>query len=234
VRLASRIADDGYGRGRFEVAHAGSERVAFASDEYVGWTWVDSFKRAARSLRWDSDTVAVLEDSYFVATRRIWFDLDTRQLTREAPDALPRQLRGDAAGAPPAPRVVRSRARQALNLGGGGPIDSENRRYHDTAEAILEPLRTAPEWRAWWAATGLDEVDCTFSYEGASFKVSTRVSNNCLTAAIQRPAHELPHPDDVARVARADIELFLERVRARFSLAPHPPLGLGSSTARAQ
>jgi hypothetical protein len=96
--------------------------------------------------------------------------------------------------------------------------------YVAAADVFHSRMNSRPDWTAWFARLDIDEFFAPMSFGTSVDKVSVRLVRRRLSATRYRTAATLPGRSDAERVARADLELLLERVRSRLGAPPHPPL----------
>ncbi len=225
VRLSMRMADDGYGRWKVEVADL-TGAVLRASAELPGWTWVENYQIMAKEMWFDPDGHLVVGRGSSFIGHITAIDIDTGSVidakSNHGSGALSLSYPGEPGQK--LPLVVDEEIPVVRFTGGYGPMSDSVMNYHNEAERLTEQIQ-AGAWIEWWQAAGVGEVDLSLWYSGAAPKILLRLVGERLTARRFRPPGSIPEDADAAiRAAGADVANLIAKVRARFDLAEPPPL----------
>jgi len=106
VRMSMRLADDGYGRWRLNVATKDSEDPFLQTEEVLGWTWVDNFIRSSKSMKFVSPSTLLVGSGSGILNRTVTVNIETGEVHRREPDPLPLSYPGDPSRAVRAPKIV--------------------------------------------------------------------------------------------------------------------------------
>lgn len=214
VRMAYRIHDDGIGRMRVEVSD-GSTALTTA-EGYCP----PGYKYAASTVRWDGSD-AVTFDVYdgrwnSRSGRAELCDLSLAEETESIVDL--------GADRPAVVRFVEPVSdRNRVRAGGGGlgylaPLD--------LASVMDQHMRllNADDWQAWWASADLGVLEVRYEVMDhvETRKILVRKTEGRVQAQVTVPYP--PADQSVTSVGHEAVTALMEKVRARASLHPHPPI----------
>lgn len=225
VRLTMKMADDGYGRWKVEVADLAGE-VLRESPELSGWTWVENYQIMAKEMHFDPDGHLIVGRGSGFIGHVTAIDLDSGSVvlakSNHGTGAIALSYPGQLGQS--VPLVVDEEIPLVSFTGGYGPVSDQVMNYHLEAARLTEQIQSGA-WVEWWAGAGAREVDLAVWYTGTAPKILLRQVDDRLTARRFRPPSSVPESAEAAvDEARSDVARLISKVRARFDLPEPPPL----------
>ena len=231
ARPVFRLDDDGWGRVAIEVEDRATARCLGFTGALATWSSEEGFRRAARTLRWESPDAVSIEPRI-----EPFGDSDGPTIVDVGPDALSdRSPFEQQAGAVPdnPPYDVR-----AVGVGAQAPEQlpqiqfvgyarpkSLSRDYLRNVTPLLMRLEERPEWLAWWTASGVTFLELVADFDGPARAGSLlRVTGQRALAKLNRPAQTMKEGEAGVRQAHADVLALVLKIQDRFGLAEPPAL----------
>jgi hypothetical protein len=249
ARCFFRTLADGFGRLTLQVS-AMDGSVSATSSEQVAWTTMESWKRAAKTLRWtgadrlqvvpcidflgyDTGIFAVEVDSQSPDDLRLrevetaalpTSPQDRHHATGEQPGGIPEDRRPSSVGGPlpDVALVVPDATAREIRATGGGPTNYVPYEYWTTLHALFQQLRNE-DWQDWWAPAGLPTLEVSWSAAVEVNRLFVRRSTNKVIARIERTGKSL-RSTDPSQAARDDLAGLMATVQGRMGLATPPAL----------
>jgi hypothetical protein len=215
ARAVFTIADDGFGRVIVEIRRVSDSTLVGASVQMITAGSQRSFRRVARSLRWQGRTSVQIDPGEGWTTTEV-----------EQPPAI--NVRAEGANWPESGPHI-----SVIGGYGGSGIPEL---YSTTLHALLERLTDSP-WLAWWSPAPDDVLEITYDSSSRvnTARITARRGANKLRMRIERPRPDILAAGNQIALARDDVEAMLNTAQRRAGLGPHPQLpDLAALTAATQ
>ncbi|MEV0589614.1 DUF4240 domain-containing protein [Nonomuraea sp. NPDC050310] len=98
--------------------------------------------------------------------------------------------------------------------------------YFDTILEIMEAINKSPEWKSWWANSGLERYEADTFIGAPEERVKIRKGRKAIVIDFAFTFSHLrgKSSEELRRVAFAETELVMKTVTDRLKLPPHPPI----------
>ncbi|WP_324274617.1 hypothetical protein [Blastococcus brunescens] len=250
ARCSFRSTADGFGRLIVEVSTPDGS-VSGTSSVQIAWTTMESYQRAAKTLRWTgADRLHVVPSIDFLGYDTGVFAVDVDQPSAgglqlrwvQTPEVPSPPQRRSGAPAPQTENVARGDRRPSkageplpavalllpdaatreIRAIGGGPTDYVPHEYWKTLHALFQQLNNT-DWQDWWAAADLPTLEVSWFAAVEKERLLVRRSRNKVTARIERTGKSLRSTDH-AQAARDDFAGLMTAVQRRMGLSTPPVL----------